>query len=239
MGDAVGKSRVEVAAVEEAVDEPGGKRVASTHTVEDLEPLHLRSDVEATAVVAHGAPVVACRGVGLAQRDRLRGVSTLTAFALTVELGDWNRFPSQSLGSFLGLTPSENSSGERRRQGAITKAGNSHARRLLIEAAWHQRSPTRRSVTFERRREGKPVAVRAQADRSARRLHGRWHARGSRQAPHDRRCRRRARTRRALLGARDDGVAAASTARRGKRTGATTRGATRENTLGIGLDGRA
>ena len=106
----------------------------------------------------------------------LRGVSTLTAFALTVELGDWNRFRPQSLGPFLGLTPSENSSGERRRQGAITKTGNSHARRLLVEAAWHHRRPPRMSVTLERRRTGKSPAVRAQADRSARRLHGRWHA---------------------------------------------------------------
>ena len=55
----------------------------------------------------------------------LRGVSTLTAFALTVQLGDWHRFRPESLGPFLGLTPSENSSGGRRRQGAITKAGNS------------------------------------------------------------------------------------------------------------------
>jgi transposase len=106
----------------------------------------------------------------------LRGVSTLTAFALGVELGDWNRFRPESLGPFLGLTPSENSSGERRRQGAITKAGNSHARRLLVEAAWHQRRPPRLSVTLERRRTGKSLAVRAQADRSARRLHERWHA---------------------------------------------------------------
>lgn len=106
----------------------------------------------------------------------LRGVSTLTAFALTVELGDWNRFRPESLGPFLGLTPSENSSGERRRQGAITKAGNSHVRRLLIEAAWHHRPPSRRSVTLERRRDGKPLAVQAQAERSGRRLHQRWHA---------------------------------------------------------------
>src|SRR4051794_22514409 len=113
----------------------------------------------------------------------LRGVSTLTAFALTVELGDWNRFRPESLGSFLGLTPSENSSGERRRQGAIPRAGNSHARRLPIEAAWHQPSPSRRSVTLERRREGKPRAVRAQADRSARRLHGRWQALEARGKP--------------------------------------------------------
>lgn len=106
----------------------------------------------------------------------LRGVSTLTAFALTVELGDWNRFRPESLGPFLGLTPSENSSGERRRQGGITKTGNGHARRLLVEAAWHHRRPPRMSVTLERRRTGKSLAVRAQADRSARRLHGRWHA---------------------------------------------------------------
>jgi transposase len=113
----------------------------------------------------------------------LRGVSTLTAFALTVELGDWHRFRPESLGPFLGLTPSEHSSGERRRQGAITKAGNSHVRRLLIEAAWHQRPPSRRSITLERRRAGKPLAVQAQAERSARRLHGRWHALESRGKP--------------------------------------------------------
>ena len=113
----------------------------------------------------------------------LRGVSTLTAFALTVELGDWNRFRPESLGPFLGLTPSESSSGERRRQGGITKTGNSHARRLLVEAAWHQRRPPRLSVTLERRRTGKSLAVRAQADRSARRLHKRWHALEARGKP--------------------------------------------------------
>jgi transposase len=95
----------------------------------------------------------------------------------------WHRFRPESLGPFLGLTPSENSSGERRRQGAITKAGNTHARRLLIEAAWHHRRPSRLSVTLERRRTGKPLAVRAQADRSARRLHGRWQALEARGKP--------------------------------------------------------
>src|SRR5437762_7217457 len=106
----------------------------------------------------------------------LRGVSTLTALALTVELGDWSRFRPQSLGPFLGLTPSEDSSGERRQQGGITKTGNTHARRLLVEAAWHQRRPLRASATLERRRQGQPAAVRARADQSARRLHHRWHA---------------------------------------------------------------
>jgi transposase len=106
----------------------------------------------------------------------LRGISTLTALGLTVELGDWGRFRPQSLGPFLGLTPSEDSTGERRRLGAITKTGNSHARRLLVEAAWHQRRPLRRSAALERRQQGQPAAVRARADASARRLHQRWHA---------------------------------------------------------------
>jgi transposase len=106
----------------------------------------------------------------------LRGISTLTALALTVEIGDWSRFRPQSLGPFLGLVPSEHSSGEHRRQGAITKTGNSHARRLLVEAAWHHRRPLRASATLERRRQGQPAAVRARADKSCRRLHARWQA---------------------------------------------------------------
>jgi transposase len=106
----------------------------------------------------------------------LRGIGTLTALALTVELGDWTRFRPQSLGPFLGLTPSEDSTGERRRLGGITKTGNTHARRLLVEAAWQQRRPLRESATLARRRQGHPAAVRARADQSARRLHARWHA---------------------------------------------------------------
>ena len=106
----------------------------------------------------------------------LRGVGTLTALALTVELGDWSRFRPQALGPFLGLTPSEDSTGERRRLGSITKTGNTHARRLLVEAAWQQRRPLRASTTLEKRRQGQPAAVRNRADRSARRLNERWQA---------------------------------------------------------------
>ena len=104
----------------------------------------------------------------------LRGISTLTALALTVELGDWRRFQPAALGAFLGLVPSEHSSGEQRRQGQITKTGNSHARRLLVEAAWHQRRPLRASVALAGRRAGQPAAVRAEAEAVARRLHRRW-----------------------------------------------------------------
>ncbi|MBA2460732.1 MAG: IS110 family transposase [Actinobacteria bacterium] len=74
----------------------------------------------------------------------------MTALALTVERGDWGRFRPQSLGPFLGLTPNEDSSGERRRLGAITKTGNTHARRLLVEAVWHQRRLLRASVALVR-----------------------------------------------------------------------------------------
>jgi transposase len=104
----------------------------------------------------------------------LRGVSTLTALALTVELGDWQRFDPARLGAFLGLVPSEQSSGEQRRQGPITKTGNGHARRLLVEAAWQQRRPLRLSATLAARRGDQSARVRAEADAIARRLHRRW-----------------------------------------------------------------
>lgn len=67
----------------------------------------------------------------------LRGVSTLTGSALAAEIGDWNRFTGHTIGSFVGLVPSEYSSGSSRVQGTITKTGNTHVRRLLVEAAWH------------------------------------------------------------------------------------------------------
>ena len=70
----------------------------------------------------------------------LRGVGTLTGFALAVEIGDWHRFTGNTIGSFVGLVPSEYSSGASRVQGSITKTGNTHVRRLLVEAAWHHRA---------------------------------------------------------------------------------------------------
>jgi transposase len=105
----------------------------------------------------------------------LRGVSTLTAFGLAVEIGEWERFTGRSIGAYLGLVPSEASSGQRRRQGAITKTGNTHARRLLVEAAWHHRRPLRGTGReLAARRAGQPQPVVARADHAARRLHRRW-----------------------------------------------------------------
>jgi transposase len=104
----------------------------------------------------------------------LRGVSTLTAFGLATEIGDWHRFTGASIGAYVGLVPAESSSGERRHQGAITKTGNSHARRLLVEAAWHHRKRYRLSRELIRRQDGQPAAVRQRAEAGNRRLHRRW-----------------------------------------------------------------
>jgi transposase len=72
----------------------------------------------------------------------LRGISMTTGFGLAVEIGDWTRFTGSSIGSYLGLVPSEESSGLSRHQGPITKAGNTYARKLLVEAAGSTGAPT-------------------------------------------------------------------------------------------------
>ncbi|WP_372463403.1 IS110 family transposase [Actinospica acidithermotolerans] len=104
----------------------------------------------------------------------LRGIDTLTALGLAVEIGDWQRFTGSSIGAYLGLVPSESSSGESRSQGSITKTGNTHARRLLVEAAWHHRPGYRPGVTLRRRWELAPAAARARGHAGNQRLHQRW-----------------------------------------------------------------
>jgi transposase len=104
----------------------------------------------------------------------LRGISTLTGFALAVEIGDWTRFTGSSIGAFCGLTPSEHSSGGSRRQAGITKAGNPHARRLLIEAAWHHKPIYRVGPVLQARWDLAPAPVRARAHEGNQRLHHRW-----------------------------------------------------------------
>lgn len=102
----------------------------------------------------------------------LRGIDTLTAIGLCVEVGDFARFArAGQLMSYLGLVPSEHSSGESRRLGSITKSGSRHARRLLVEAAWHYRNPPRVGREIERRQQGQPAAAVAVAWSAQRRLH--------------------------------------------------------------------
>ena len=102
-----------------------------------------------------------------------RGVDTLTAFMLHLELGgDWQRFATPGrLTSWLGLTPSLHQSGQSRTQGAITKTGSMLARRLLVEAAWHYQRPPRIGVTLRGRHAGQPEPVIAIAWRAQHRLH--------------------------------------------------------------------
>ena len=102
----------------------------------------------------------------------LRGIDTLTAVGLCAEVGDFARFAKAGqLMSYLGLVPSEHSSGESRRLGSITKSGSRHGRRLLVEAAWHYRNPPRLGRQIERRQQGQPAAATAVAWSAQRRLH--------------------------------------------------------------------
>jgi transposase len=105
----------------------------------------------------------------------LRGIDTLTAAGLCAEIGHFDRFkhPAQVM-SYLGVTPSEHSSGERRRRGPITKSGSQHARRLLVEAAWHYRRAPRVAGSLARRqRDGEPEVI-AISWKAQRRLHHVW-----------------------------------------------------------------
>jgi transposase len=104
----------------------------------------------------------------------LRGISTLTGFGLAVEIGDWHRFTGKTIGAFVGLTPTEHSSGQSRHVGSIGKTGNSHARRLLVEAAWHHRPQYRPGKTMQDRWALAPSAARLRGDAGNRRLHRQW-----------------------------------------------------------------
>jgi transposase len=114
----------------------------------------------------------------------VRGIAALTGLGLAVEIGDWDRFDGSSIGAYLGLVPTESSSGASRSQGSITKTGNTHARRLLVEAAWQQQRPLRApSKALRARRDLVGPAVRARAQAADRRLHQRWLAMLARRKP--------------------------------------------------------
>jgi transposase len=104
-----------------------------------------------------------------------RGIDTLSAAGLCAEIGDWGRFGKPTrLSGFVGIVPSEHSSDQRRRQGQITKAGPSHARRLLVEAAHHYRHRPQIGQALARRQHGQDPRVIAIAWRAQRRLYQRW-----------------------------------------------------------------
>jgi transposase len=105
----------------------------------------------------------------------LRGLDLVAATTIVAELGDLRRFahPRELMG-YVGLVPSEHSTGSKRRQGAITKTGNGHVRRVLIEAAWNYLFPAHLSPTLQVRQEGQPLEIRTIAWRAQLRLSHRY-----------------------------------------------------------------
>lgn len=104
----------------------------------------------------------------VARLASLRGISALSGYALAVEVGDWTRFTPRTIGAYLGLTPSEHSSGQSRTQGGITRTGNTHARRLLVESAWLHASPYKVGAVLRARWDVAPTAVASHVDKGAR-----------------------------------------------------------------------
>lgn len=105
----------------------------------------------------------------------LRGVDTLTAVGLCAEIGDFERFArAEQLMSYVGVVPCEATTGQQRRLGSITKTGSGHARRLLVEAAWHYRSRPNLGKALAERQDGQPQAAVAVAWKAQLRLHRAW-----------------------------------------------------------------
>lgn len=135
---------------------------APLHELVTLEPLH-----------------------GRVQRLRcFRGMDDLTALTIAAELGDAHRFPSaRGLMAYVGLIPSEHSSGTKRARGAITKTGNAHLRRVLVEAAWHYRHHPFIGKQLRRRQEAAPEVARIHAWRAQQRLYRRYQRLAARGKP--------------------------------------------------------
>jgi len=128
----------------------------------------VEADLAKLALSAPCAPAVA-------RLRCLRGIDTLSALGPCAEIGEWDRFdhPDQ-LASYLGIVPSEHTTGNQRRLGSITKAGSTHARRLLVEASYHYRRGPAVGEAIERRRRGQSPQVINIAWRAQRRLNARW-----------------------------------------------------------------
>jgi transposase len=119
----------------------------------------------------------------------LRGLDLVAATTVVAELGDLRRFarPRELMG-YLGLVPSEHTTGSKRRLGAITKTGNGHVRRMLIEAAWNYRFPARVSRTLQVRQERQPAVIREIAWRAQLRLSHRYRRLKARGLQHNKIC---------------------------------------------------
>ena len=128
----------------------------------------LDRQIEQLALLPHLAPMVQAL-------QCFRGIALQSAMVLATELVDWRRFEHpRQLACYLGLVPKEDSSGNRVRLGSITKAGNTHCRHVLIQAAWSYRHRPQTSVDLKRRQQGQAPAVITHAMKAQQRLHQRF-----------------------------------------------------------------
>lgn len=140
--------------------------LALTQSTERLKQLD--EAIETAATTTHLAEPVAYLRC-------FRGIDTISAMTIATELHSFERFQSPTgLMAFLGLTPSEYSSGGSRRLGGITKTGNGHVRRILVEAAWHQRHRPQVGRALAARRRGQPGWVIDIANAAQVRLHRKY-----------------------------------------------------------------
>jgi transposase len=137
----------------------------------------LDRQIETLALLPTLAPMVS-------RLQCFRGISLHSAMVLATEIVDWRRFdrPAQ-LACYLGLISREDSSGDRTRLGSITKAGNSHCRHVLVQAAWSYRHRPQTSVDLKRRQQGQPPAVITHAWKAQQRLQQRFHHLAERKRP--------------------------------------------------------
>jgi transposase len=167
---------------EQRFDEPAAQRTLAHYRAElDMRLAALRLLEDGLLDIARRPPF----GPRVARLATLRGIGELSALTIVVEVGDFLRFGSApAFMAFVGLVPSERSSGESRRQGSITKAGNAHLRRVLVEAAWHARHRPNVGPVLAKRLAGQPPEVLAIASTAQTRLHERyWRLVGRRRPP--------------------------------------------------------
>ncbi|MDN5366527.1 MAG: transposase [Thermacetogenium sp.] len=140
------------------------------HAIDEIESRIKRLETETSvqAVASVHAPVIQAL-------QTLRGVAEVTATTLVAEIGQFSRFDNpRQLMAFAGLTPSEYSSGGSRHRGGITKTGNAHVRRVVIEASWSYRYPPALKAALRRRQEGKDPEVQLIAWNAQDRLHRKY-----------------------------------------------------------------
>lgn len=150
-----------------------GERLTFEHYVNEVEHLITRrADLDRQLeAIARTDPYVE----PVAKLSCLRGISTLCALALVTEIGDFRRFESpRQLMAFVGLVPREYSSGGKEKRGGITKTGNSHVRRLLIEAAWSYRHRPTLASRAQHATRNQPAAIAEYARKAQVRLHRRF-----------------------------------------------------------------